>query len=143
MLRDQWKFRYTAEQLAEAVQQKIQYHDERHAFWNGRREDIVTQIKADGIEVNEKSVLQYASPKMRDYQQGGDIMIRNDLRKSLTEAYEKLAYYTGRKDTYDGWRHWEKNADAFTYSARRFMAAWDNPRPMFAQRVFRQPGTKP
>lgn len=104
MLRDQWKFRYTAEQLAEAVQQKIQYHDERHAFWNGRREDIVTQIKADGIEVNEKSVLQYTSPKMRDYQQGGDIMIRNDLRKSLTEAYEKLAYHTGRKDTYDGWR---------------------------------------
>ena len=104
MLRDQWKFRYTAEQLAEAVQQKIQYHDERHTFWNDRREDIVTQIKADGIEVNEKSVLQYASPKMRDYQQGGDIMIRNDLRKSLTEAYEKLAYHTGRKDTYDGWR---------------------------------------
>jgi hypothetical protein len=104
MLRDQWKFRYTAEQLAEAVQQKIQYHDERHAFWNGRRENIVTQIKADGIEVNEKSVLQYGSPKMRDYQQGGDIMIRNDLRKSLTEAYEKLAYHTGRKDTYDGWR---------------------------------------
>lgn len=104
MLRDQWKFRYTAEQLAEAVQQKIQYHDERHTFWNGRREDIVTQIKADGIEVNEKSVLQYGSPKMRDYQQGGDIMIRNDLRKSLTEAYEKLAYHTGRKDTYDGWR---------------------------------------
>ena len=104
MLRDQWKFRYTAEQLAEAVQQKIQYPDERHAFWNGRREDIVTQIKADGIEVNEKSVLQYGSPKMRDYQQGGDIMIRNDLRKSLTEAYEKLAYHTGRKDTYDGWR---------------------------------------
>jgi hypothetical protein len=104
MLRDQWKFRYTAEQLAEAVQQKIQYHDERHTFWNGRRENIVTQIKADGIEVNEKSVLQYGSPKMRDYQQGGDIMIRNDLRKSLTEAYEKLAYHTGRKDTYDGWR---------------------------------------
>jgi hypothetical protein len=104
MLRDQWKFRYTAEQLAEAVQQKIQYHDERHAFWNGRRENIVTQIKADGIEVNEKSVLQYGSPKMRDYQQGGDIMIRNDLRKSLTEAYEKLAYHTGRKATYDGWR---------------------------------------
>ena len=104
MLRDQWKFRYTAEQLAEAAQQKIQYHDERHTFWNGRREDIVTQIKADGIEVNEKSVLQYGSPKMRDYQQGGDIMIRNDLRKSLTEAYEKLAYHTGRKDTYDGWR---------------------------------------
>ncbi len=104
MLRDQWKFRYTAEQLAEAVQQKIQYHDERHAFWNGRREDIVTQIKADGIEVNEKSVLQYATPEMRDYQQGGEIMIRNDLRKSLSEAYEKLSYHTERKDIYDGWR---------------------------------------
>lgn len=104
MLRDQWKFRYTAKQLAEAVQQKIQYHDDRHAFWNGRRAEIVGQIKADGIEVNEKAALQYASPKMRDYAQGGDIMIRNDLRKSLTEAYEKLSYHIGRKDIYDGWR---------------------------------------
>jgi hypothetical protein len=104
MLREQWKFRYTAGQLADAVQQKIAHHEERHAFWNGRRETIIAQIKADGIEVNEKSVLQYASPKMRDYQQGGDIMIRNDLRKALSEVYEKLAYHTGRKDTYDGWR---------------------------------------
>lgn len=83
---------------------KIQYHEERHAFWNNRREEIVGQIKADGIEVNEKAALQYASPKMRDYAQGGEIMIRNDLRKSLTEAYEKLSYHTGRKDIYDGWR---------------------------------------
>jgi hypothetical protein len=30
-------------------------------------------------------------------------MIRNDLRKSLTETYEKLAYHTSRRDQYKGW----------------------------------------
>lgn len=105
MLRDQWKFRYTARQLAEAAQMKIEFHKGRLEFWEARRKEVIGQIKADGIEVNEKSVLlQYASPKMRDFQEGGDIMIRNDLRKRLAESYEKLAYHTGRRDTFDGWQ---------------------------------------
>lgn len=104
MLRDQWKFRYTADQLAKAVRDKIQYHEERYSFWNHRKQGIIDEIKSHGIEVNEKSVLlQGGSPKMRDYQQGGEILIRNDLRKGLSETYEKLAYHTGRKDIYDGW----------------------------------------
>lgn len=105
MLRDQWKFRYTARQLAEAAQTKIEFHKGRLEFWESRRKEVIGQIKSDGIEVNEKSVLlQYASPKMRDFQEGGDIMIRNDLRKRLAESYEKLAYHTGRRDTFDGWQ---------------------------------------
>ena len=105
MLRDQWKFRYTARQLAEAAQTKIEFHKGRLEFWEARRKEVIGQIKADGIEVNEKSVLlQYASPKMRDFQEGGDIMIRNALRKRLAESYEKLAYHTGRRDTFDGWQ---------------------------------------
>jgi len=104
MKRDQWTFQYSANQLAEASQKKIKFHNERLEFWGARRSKIIDQIKADGIEVNEKSVLQYTTPKMRDYQEGGDIMIRNDLRKSLAEAYEKLSYHTGRRDIYDGWR---------------------------------------
>lgn len=104
MLRDQWKFRYTARQLAEAAQTKIQFHKGRLEFWEARRREVIDQIKADGIEVNEKTILQFGSPKMRDFQQGGDIMIRNDLRKSLAESYEKLAYHTGHRDTFDGWQ---------------------------------------
>ncbi len=104
MLRDQWKFRYTARQLAEAAQSKIAFHQDRLDLWEARRKEVIGQIKADGIEVNEKSVLQFASPKSRDFQQGGDIMIRNDLKKSLAESYDKLAYHTGRRDTYNGWQ---------------------------------------
>ena len=32
-------------------------------------------------------------------------MIRNDLRKSLIESYEKLSYHTSRRDQYKGWLH--------------------------------------
>jgi hypothetical protein len=106
MNRDTWTFRYTAKQLAEATKAKIEHHDKCLEFWDGRREQLIAEIRADGIEVNEKAVLQTPERmniKGRDWTTGGDVMIRNDLRKSLTETYEKLAYHTSRRDQYKGW----------------------------------------
>ncbi len=108
MKKNEWTFRYTAKQLAEAATEKISYHDERLEFWNSKREQTIAEIRADGIEVNEKTVIQSqrVSPqnlKGRDWSSGGDVMIRNDLRKSLTETYEKLSYHTARRDQYQGW----------------------------------------
>lgn len=104
MLRDQWKFHYTARQLAEAAQTNIEFHKNHLDFREARRKEVVSQIKADGIEVNEKSVpLQCASPKMRDFEQGGDIVVRNDFRKGLSESSELLSCHAGPRDTFDGW----------------------------------------
>jgi hypothetical protein len=106
MNRDQWAFRYNATQLAEATRAKIDHHTKCLEFWDGRREQLIVEIRADGIEVNEKTVLQTPERmniKGRDWTSGGDVMIRNDLRKSLAETYEKLAYHTSRRDQYNGW----------------------------------------
>lgn len=106
MNRDQWTFRYNATQLAEATRTKIDYHNKRLEFWDGRRTQLIAEIRADGIEVNEKTVLQTPERmniKGRDWTTGGDVMIRNDLRKSLAESYEKLSYHTTRRDQYKGW----------------------------------------
>jgi hypothetical protein len=106
MNRDTWNFRYSAKQLAEATRAKIDHHTERLDYWNSQREQLIAEIRADGIEVNEKTVLRGAertSIKGRDWSQGGDVMIRNDLRKALEETYQKLAYHTSRRDQYAGW----------------------------------------
>lgn len=104
MLRNDWKFEHTAPQLAEAAKARIDYHDKQLAFWNTKRTEVMATIRAEGIEVNEKIALALGNPKARDYERGGEIMIRNDLRKALVETYDKLKYHTQRRDTYDGWQ---------------------------------------
>jgi hypothetical protein len=104
MQREQWKFDYTATKLSAAAKAKIAYHEQQLDFWKAKREEVITTIRAEGIEVDEKLVLAHSNPKARDWDRGGEILIRNDLRKVLAECYQKLAYHTEERDTYDGWR---------------------------------------
>jgi len=67
----------------------------------------MASIKEEGLEINEKVVLanreSIGFSKSRDWDRGGEVVIRNDLRKALTETYEKLKYHTKNRDTYTGW----------------------------------------
>jgi len=103
MLRNEWKFDYAAPQLAVAAREKIVFHDTQLEFWRTKRTEVMATIKEEGIEVHEKIALAFNSPKARDFDRGGEIVIRNDLRKALTETFDKLKYHTQRRDTYDGW----------------------------------------
>ena|ERR1035437_8676428 len=103
MLRDSWKFTYTAARLAEAAQVKLKFHDERVAWWKKRKDDLVAQIRTDGIEVSEGAALGYSNPKSRDFERGAKVMVRNDLKDQLDECMEKLAYHVGKRRDYDGW----------------------------------------
>jgi len=104
MQREEWKFDYTAAKLAEGAGIKISHHDERLDFWKRKRDEVIATIREEGIEVDEKVVLAYTSPKTRDWDNGGEILVRNDLRKHLGECFKKLSYHTERRDTYDGWK---------------------------------------
>jgi hypothetical protein len=104
MQRDQWKFDYSASKLSAAAQDKISYHEGHLALWKTKREAVIATIRAEGIEVDEKVVLAYNNPKARDWDRGGEILIRNDLRKVLAECYQKLAYHTEERDIYVGWK---------------------------------------
>lgn len=104
MRRAGWTFTYTGSTLAEAAKAKIAYHNDHLARWTTKRAVFLGQIRSEGIEVSEKmAVSEYANPKARDWEQGGDVVIRNDLRRSIKETYEKLSYHTELRDTYDGW----------------------------------------
>ena len=61
-------------------------------------------IRAEGLEIDEKIVLDYHSPKSRDWQRGAEAMIRNDLQKDLAECLEKLKWHTDKLEQYAGWQ---------------------------------------
>lgn len=104
MQRDEWKFEYAGDRLAGAAAQKAAWHQERVEFWKATRERVMTTIRAEGIEIDEKIALGTRSPKARDWERGAEVMIRNDLQKDLAECMEKLAWHTGKVDEYAGWQ---------------------------------------
>jgi len=104
MQRNEWKFSYTARQLADAAESKVSYHDERLTFWKAKRDEVLDRIRAEGIEVDEKIALGYRNPKSRDWERGGQIVVRNDLQKDLEEVYEKLHWHTEKLNGYDAWQ---------------------------------------
>ncbi len=95
MQRKEWKFDYTASKLAEAAKTKHLHHQERFEWWKEKRDQVMAEIRKDGLEIDEKIALEYVSPKRRDWEQGAQVTVRNDLKKDLDECLEKLAYHTG------------------------------------------------
>ena len=113
MLRQDWGFDYTATKLAEAADQKKAFHQERLAWWKAKRVEVMTTIRAEGLEIDEKIALEYRNPKARDWDRGSQVMVRNDLQKDLSECLEKLGHHTQQVQQYDGWQQvLAANADA-------------------------------
>ena len=104
MLRDEWKFDYTAARLAEAAAAKMRHHAERLAFWRTKREDVLATIRAEGLEIDEKIVMGYQNPKSRDWDRANRVTVRDDLRQHLDECLDKLRYHTEQMNQYEGWQ---------------------------------------
>lgn len=69
MQRNEWKFDYTARNLAAAARERLEFHQERLAFWKQKRDEVLAQIRSEGVEVDEKILLGYRNPKSRDWEQ--------------------------------------------------------------------------
>jgi hypothetical protein len=103
MLRENWEFEYTGLQLSEAASRKATFHRGRLAWWLDKRKSIMGQIRSEGLEINEKLVMGYRNPKARDWEEGAQVMIRNDLQLLLTECQKKLTWHTERLVDFEGW----------------------------------------
>jgi hypothetical protein len=113
MLRQDWCFDYRATKLAEAAEQKKAFHQKRLDWWKAKRVEVMTVIRSEGLELDEKIVLEYRNPKSRDWDGGSQVMVRNDLQKDLKECLEKLSQHTQQVEQYDGWQQvLAANADA-------------------------------
>jgi hypothetical protein len=104
MLRKDWGFDYTATQLAEAAHAKRDFHQERLDWWKARRAEVMTTIRAEGLEIDDAIALEYRNPKSRDWDRGSQVLVRNDLQKDLSECLEKLSHHTQQVQQYDGWQ---------------------------------------
>lgn len=103
MLRDEWKFEYGATKLFEASQAKREFHRERIDWWKGKKDQVLQTIRSEGLEIDEKLVLEHATPKSRDWQDGARVSVRNDLKTDLNECLRKLGYHTDCANTFEGW----------------------------------------
>ena len=103
MQRKDWTFDYTAARLAQAADAKIAHHTSRLAFWRGKRDEVLATIRAEGLEIDEKIVLEYASPKARDWERANRVTIRDDLRHKLDECLDKLRAHIEKLAQYEGW----------------------------------------
>jgi hypothetical protein len=104
MIRNEWKFEYTGNKLAEAAQVKVDWHSGRLDWWKVKKNEIFASIRKDGLEVDEKISVGFTNPKSRDYNHGAQVMVRNDLQKDLDECMEKLQFHTQRLNEYSGWQ---------------------------------------
>jgi len=103
MKRKDWLFDHVASKLAEAANAKHQHHQERFEWWKNRREQVMAQIREEGLEIDESIALEYSHPKRRDWEQGAQVTVRDDLRKDLNECLKKLAHHTELVNDYQGW----------------------------------------
>ena len=103
MLRDKWDFEYTGAQLCEAAAKRIAFHEERLKWWKDKRQVVMGQIRSEGLEINESLAMAYQSPKSRDWAEGTQVTIRNDLKQALNECQKKLSYHTERLSDFLGW----------------------------------------
>ena len=104
MLRQDWGFDYTANKLANASDQKKAIHQERLDWWKAKRLEVMNTIRSEGLEIDEKIALEYRNPKSRDWNQGSQLLVRNDLQKDLGECLEKLGHHTQQLQQFDGWQ---------------------------------------
>lgn len=103
MLRDEWVFNYKIETIAEATTNKLQFHQDRLKWWKEKKEQVMAKIREDGLEIDENIVMEYLSPKSRDWERGAQVTVRDDLKKDLDECLKKLAHHTAFIDDFNGW----------------------------------------
>lgn len=103
MLGDDWKFEYAASKLADAASTRAAYHRDRLDWWRSKKDQVLDTIRSEGLEIDEKIVMEFASPKSRDWQDATRISVRNDLRNDLNECLKKLAHHTQQLASYSAW----------------------------------------
>lgn len=108
--RDEWTFKYTANELSAAAAEKHRYHKSRVVWWTAKKGEVMTAIKETGIEISEsivdelaKSGYSTANNNMNAMRNGPQVKVNEDLVRKLMECVSKIAAHEVRVSTYEGW----------------------------------------
>jgi len=97
--RKDWEFTYTAEALAKAARAKKDYRQGRMAWWEVKKEEVIAEIKASGLEFNESLAVSYSSNVGRAPQ----LAVKPDLQNKIQECHSKIQEHMSAVREYDGW----------------------------------------
>lgn len=97
--RGSWKFSYTADKLLDAAKKKLEWHTARKVWWTNKKEEVMTTIKAEGLEIDESVAFKMSS----NYNRNTTVNIRNDLLKDLDECVGKMDEHAHKIKDYDAW----------------------------------------
>ena len=110
-LREEWKFEYTTQEVFNASKAKIDYHTARLDFWTKKREEVIENIKKDGLEISESvagSIYQTSTS-----QRNPQMVVNPVYQTDLNECSQKMEHH---KNKLQGFSNWfivlQKNPDA-------------------------------
>ncbi len=103
MERSKWTFTYSADALIEAAKTQRDDRLMRRGRWEKQRNNVMEDIKKDGITVNEPQSKTLSNDRSALYGRGSRIMIRADLQEKLEECEDRIRLHDNAAREYDGW----------------------------------------
>jgi hypothetical protein len=107
MLRNEWEFSYTTEQLADAASAQFAFRNERVLVWEQKKAEVIERIKASGINVQD-SLAELMSNNPGKYMatrshRGAQITIDVTMQADLDECVEKIQEHKTFREQYAAW----------------------------------------
>lgn len=106
--RNQFAFKYTAEELLTASEQKLSHHKQRLDHWKGQLYQREQKLRDNGIEFTTVIKAGKLSNSTQYYNNG--INIDPDLKREYDEAAERVQTHADAVDDFERW------VRAFTYA---------------------------
>lgn len=100
MIRDEWKFEYTASTLALAAAKKKSIHEGKKAWWEAKKAEVMARVRESGIEVRDSVASSYSNTKGGF---GPQIEVDSGMQRDLTECQQKILEHDRLVRDYDGW----------------------------------------
>jgi hypothetical protein len=94
MLRNEWVFDYTTEEVRNAADRKVAYHRERLEAWEAEHQLVMDRVKESGLDIRARDVT------------GGkrhELVLDPELAKRLDECENKIAGHQRKRDEYELW----------------------------------------
>jgi hypothetical protein len=98
MYRSGWKFSYAADKLLAAATTKKNWHEGRLKWWDDKKKEVMTSIKAEGLEIDESVALGYSNSSRNT-----SVNIRTDFLRDLNECIGKISEHKTKLQDYDAW----------------------------------------
>lgn len=112
MKREKWKFQFKTEDVKVAAEAKVKFHQERHAWWGAKKEEVMKEIKEGGVSIDESIVDELGKTGYAGYQtlqvraqSFGSPQVRIDpqLVQRLSECHGKIQEHKEKVKDYSAW----------------------------------------